>query len=867
MATTFVDYTGDGNATKSFSFPSIKEADIKVEVDEVIKTVSTHYNITSYTTTGGGNVVFTSGNIPSSPSQIRIFRDTDVDSAKATYTAGSSVKAGDLNNNNKQLLYSAQEEQNQTIQTSKIKDSAVTTAKIKDDNVTMAKLASGTLPTDITVASANLVDGTIVNADVNASAAIAGTKVAPDFGSQVVTTTGNIVVGGTVDGRDVAADGTKLDTIETSATADQTAAEIRTLVESASDSNVFTDADHSKLNAIEASATADQTDAEIRTAVEAATDSNVFTDADHSKLNAIEAGATADQTNAEIKTAYEANADTNEFSDAEQTKLAGIETAATIDQTAAEIKTLLQSDKLTISEINTTSTDGRYFTETELTGGALDGRYYTETEAEAKFLRQDSSETIASGVAWSNSDAFVATTAAINARIVDLVDDVGGFTAITSEQHFPNTNPQGSTGQAAILSIQAASTTLTPSGTTVTISNGNLANNANITITGVSAAIPTGFGFLVESTGTLHTYTFHRLVPKATEVTTVAGISSAISTAATNVADINNFADIYLISGSAPTQRADGSSLQEGDLWFDSSNDNLQVYTGSAFSIITPSQSVLDDVAIVSGAITYAEDLGLITASATTGSSNGSLDIVADALEDEITFTVTAATGKFIIDGVDKPALTLYKGWTYTFDLSDASNATHPFRFSSGGSAYSTNVTVTGTQGQAGAKIAIKIPESQPTSFIYYCTSHSGMGNSITVKDDPIKTVSDNVTNIVTTAGSITNVNTVAGAIANVNTVGSNITNVNTFVNTYFISANAPGSPSNGDLWYDSTNNVLKNYNGSAWLGITSNSGIASLVDDSTPQLGGALDGQNNNMSNIGTIDGTNLQLDFGSIA
>ena len=131
------------------------------------------------------------------------------------------------------------------------------------------------------------------------------------------------------------------------------------------------------------------------------------------------------------------------------------------------------------------------------------------------------------------------------------------------------------------------------------------------------------------------------------------------------------------------------------------------------------------------------------------------------------------------------------------------------------------------------------------------------MGNTITVKDDPIKTVSDNVTSIVTTAGSI----------SNVNTVGSNINNVNTFVNTYFISANAPGSPTNGDLWYDSTNNVLKNYNGSAWLGITSNSGIASVADDSTPQLGGALDGQNNNMSNIGTIDGTNLQLDFGSIA
>ena len=36
MATTFVDYTGDGNATKSFSFPSIKEADIKVDVDGTV---------------------------------------------------------------------------------------------------------------------------------------------------------------------------------------------------------------------------------------------------------------------------------------------------------------------------------------------------------------------------------------------------------------------------------------------------------------------------------------------------------------------------------------------------------------------------------------------------------------------------------------------------------------------------------------------------------------------------------------------------------------------------------------------------------------------------------------------------------------
>ena len=199
MATTFVDYTGDGNATKSFSFPSIQESDVKVSVDGVVKTSGSHYNITSYTTTGGGNVVFTSGNIPASPAAIRIFRDTNVDSAKATYTAGSSVKAADLNANHEQLLFAAQEEQNQTIQTSDIKDGAitsakildgtlvaadlasdsVTTAKIADNAVTMVKLAGGTLPTDITVASANIVDLTVATADIAADA-VTGAKIADD---------------------------------------------------------------------------------------------------------------------------------------------------------------------------------------------------------------------------------------------------------------------------------------------------------------------------------------------------------------------------------------------------------------------------------------------------------------------------------------------------------------------------------------------------------------------------------------------------------------------------------------------------------------------------------------------------------------
>ena len=50
-------------------------------------------------------------------------------------------------------------------------------------------------PADNSVTSAKIVDGAIVNADINASAAIAGTKISPDFGSQTLTTTGTVNTG------------------------------------------------------------------------------------------------------------------------------------------------------------------------------------------------------------------------------------------------------------------------------------------------------------------------------------------------------------------------------------------------------------------------------------------------------------------------------------------------------------------------------------------------------------------------------------------------------------------------------------------------------------------------------------------------
>ena len=169
------------------------------------------------------------------------------------------------------------------------------------------------------------------------------------------TTSSGVTVTGTLNGRNLATDGTKLDGIETNATADQTDAEIRAAVEAASNSNVFTDADHTKLNNIESNATADQTGSEIKSLYEGENNTNAFTDSEKTKLTGIETGATGDQTGAEIKIAYEGESDTNAFTDAEKSKLTGIETSATADQTDAEIEAAYNSQVAQVSSAERTA--------------------------------------------------------------------------------------------------------------------------------------------------------------------------------------------------------------------------------------------------------------------------------------------------------------------------------------------------------------------------------------------------------------------------------------------------------------------------------------------------------------------------------
>ena len=70
--------------------------------------------------------------------------------------------------------------------------SASIAGRLSNDSIAPSKIGAGSLPTDVTIVSANISNGTIINADVNASAAIAGTKISPDFGSQNIVTTGDI---------------------------------------------------------------------------------------------------------------------------------------------------------------------------------------------------------------------------------------------------------------------------------------------------------------------------------------------------------------------------------------------------------------------------------------------------------------------------------------------------------------------------------------------------------------------------------------------------------------------------------------------------------------------------------------------------
>ena len=139
--------------------------------------------------------------------------------------------------------------------------------------------------------------------------------------------------------------------------------------------------------------------------------------------------------------------------------------------------------------------------------------------------------------------------------------------------------------------------------------------------------------------------------------------------------------------------------------------------------------------------------------------SAGTFDADAGFMPQDNIITVRRNTADdanvYYVNGVERPTLILNKGLTYTFNQSDASNATHPFLFSrtadgtlvNSGFRYEDGVRyyinkaevtaatyITNFASATYREIRVDVPHDAQNMY-YFCNYHSGMGTSVTVND------------------------------------------------------------------------------------------------------------------------------------
>ncbi len=183
MATTKDTHTANGTLTTfGFTFPYIKQSDVKVNVDNVIVSTS------DYSFSDATHVQFNTA--PANGKTIDIYRSTADSNLVATFYPGSAIRSADLNDNFTQNLYTTQETTNDAtdaLDNSRVLESgsyvsaitkatnAVTTANDAETDADAAKLA-----TDRLVATTS--DGgstwTLAGGNTNASTDPKGVKYA-----------------------------------------------------------------------------------------------------------------------------------------------------------------------------------------------------------------------------------------------------------------------------------------------------------------------------------------------------------------------------------------------------------------------------------------------------------------------------------------------------------------------------------------------------------------------------------------------------------------------------------------------------------------------------------------------------------------
>ena len=202
------------------------------------------------------------------------------------------------------------------------------------------------------------------------------------------------ITANTVNGRDITADGNKLDTIDENATDDQTASEILTALLTVDGAGSLLDADlldgshKSDILADAANAAAAQVgNGRVTVSGGDGIDVNAFFDLNDfsNTLITIEHSDTSSVANSD-------NADGIVLQDIAFDTFGHVQSVGTTDlddryYTETELDAgQLDNRYYTETELDAGQLDNRYYTETELDAGQLDNRYYTETEADANFV-------------------------------------------------------------------------------------------------------------------------------------------------------------------------------------------------------------------------------------------------------------------------------------------------------------------------------------------------------------------------------------------------------------------------------------------------------------------------------------------------
>ncbi len=219
------------------------------------------------------------------------------------------------------------------------------------------------------------------------------------------------------------------------------------------------------------------------------------------------------------------------------------------------------------SEINTVAVDianvntvGTNIASVNTVAGEI-GAGQDVTVVAANLSGADTIGTVATNIA--NVNATGTNIANVNAVGADLLEAVSEINTVATD--ITNVNTVGT-------AIAAVNTVAGISGAVSTVSG--IAANVT-TVAGVSSNVTTVAGISSNVT---------TVAGISGNVTTVAGISSDITIAAANVADINNFADVYQgAKATDPTLRNDGSALQSGDLYFNTTDDVMKVREAGAW--------------------------------------------------------------------------------------------------------------------------------------------------------------------------------------------------------------------------------------------------------------------------------------------